>query len=180
MKKGRKLIYKNKAVTLEERKVRANDGSWINGYAVMSLVNGVSIVPVLTIKGKKHIMMVKQWRPAMGVRLIEIPAGGIEKGETPERAARRELKEETGLSAEKLVKIGPVFMAPGRIVEKQFGFIAECRPRIGKQRPDHTENIHRVLVTAEKVRQLLKKHQIKDLKTKALLYDTLAYLNMLH
>jgi ADP-ribose pyrophosphatase len=56
---------------------------------------------------------VRQERPAAGRELWEIPAGKLEPGESPEEAARRELREETGLAVENLVPLGAIYPTPG-------------------------------------------------------------------
>jgi len=61
-------------------------------------------------------------------------------------------------------------------VETQFHFIAECHPTVSPQQLDSSENMTRRLFTMGRVRRMLQQRQIVDLKTKALLYDALDYL----
>lgn len=68
---------------------------------------------VLALDTRGRILLVRQRREAAGKDLWEIPAGKLEPGEAPEEAARRELLEETGLSAKELVPLGAIYPTPG-------------------------------------------------------------------
>lgn len=70
-------------------------------------------VAVLVLDRAGRVLLVRQERPAAGRELWEIPAGKLEPGESPEEAARRELREETGLAVENLVPLGAIYPTPG-------------------------------------------------------------------
>lgn len=95
-------IYEGAILNLRKDTVTAPKGT---AYREIVEHNGaVAIVPV-TEEGK--LVMVRQFRYPSGKILLEIPAGKIDKGETdPEKTARRELKEETGYTAETLHYLG--------------------------------------------------------------------------
>ncbi len=97
-------IYEGAILNLRRDTVTAAGGQ---AYREIIEHNGaVAVVPV-TDDGK--IVMVEQYRYPMGRVILEIPAGKIDKGETdPLGAAERELKEETGYTAEKLVYLGKI------------------------------------------------------------------------
>ncbi len=61
----------------------------------------------------EHVLLVEQYRKAVEAKTLEIPAGTIEAGETPEACAARELEEETGYRATKLYKLIEFFPSPG-------------------------------------------------------------------
>jgi ADP-ribose pyrophosphatase len=67
---------------------------------------------------------VRQYRHAAGQELLELPAGALEPGEPPEACARREIREEIGMAAEKIQKIGEFFLAPGYSTEYMHVFLA--------------------------------------------------------
>lgn len=62
---------------------------------------------------KGELVLVRQYRHALGRRLLELPAGRLERGEAPIAAAKRELEEETGLSAREWKDLGAIVPAPG-------------------------------------------------------------------
>jgi ADP-ribose pyrophosphatase len=68
----------------------------------------VAVVPVIG----DHVFCVEQYRPAVQKVLIEVPAGRPEANERAEETAHRELREETGLDARELVRVGTVYGSP--------------------------------------------------------------------
>ncbi len=73
----------------------------------------------------EHVLMVEQYRKAVGVKTLELPAGTIEPGESPEACAARELVEETGYRAKKLYKLIEFFPSPGISSEIIHIFMAD-------------------------------------------------------
>lgn len=174
--KRTRTIYRNHHISLVEVDVPLPHGGTIHRFPRITHDNGVIVVPIVIDRGKKYIMLLEQWRAAMDMRVLEVPGGGMLDGESPRDAAVREVREEAGLTVERLVEIGPVFPAPGWDVETQFHFIAECHARVRDQKLDVTENIRLRPTPLGEVRKMLARREIKDLKTKALLYDALDYL----
>lgn len=97
-------IYEGAILNLRRDTVMAAGGQ---AYREVVEHNGAVAVVPITNEGK--VVMVKQYRYPMGRDVLEIPAGKIDKGESdPEGAAMRELKEETGYTAEKLQYLGKI------------------------------------------------------------------------
>lgn len=117
---GSRRIYEGKIVNL-----RVDDVTLPNGKPgkreVVEHGGAVAIVPM---KDKNTVLMVRQFRLAAGKALLEIPAGGINAGETPEECARRELAEEIGMVPGRLIPLFAAFPAPGYTTEKIWGFLA--------------------------------------------------------
>jgi ADP-ribose diphosphatase len=80
----------------------------------------VGLIPVTD---NNDIFLVFQYRHAIGRNLLEIPAGKIEKGESPEQAAIREMKEEIGYTGNVYPFI-QLFLAPGYDTERMYIFVA--------------------------------------------------------
>lgn len=107
------MIFEEKKISSE----RIYEGAILNlrrdtvtvpsGTAYREIVEHNGAVAIVPIKDDGKIVMVKQFRYPSGQVLLEIPAGKIDKGETiPENTARRELREETGYTAEKMRYLG--------------------------------------------------------------------------
>ncbi len=121
-------------------------------------------VCVLPVNERGELLLVKQWRRPTQKILLELPAGGLEKGEKPDLAAGRELREETGFRAEKLTSLGGFFSAPAFCTEYLHFFLAE--DLIYDPLPqDVDEAIDLVTLTLDNALQMIDNGTICDLKT---------------
>ena len=118
---------------------------------------------ILCEKGGK-IAFVKQYRYAYGKEVLEIPAGKLEAGEDPLNAAKRELKEETGVSAEKFEKIAEVYPSPG--YTNEIIHVYRAYPvSVGEASPDPDEFLSVLWIGEEQAGKMLKNGEISDAKT---------------
>jgi len=113
-------IFEGKIFKVRKDKVLISDGS-IHPREIVEHNGGVAVVPV-TDNG--DVLMVRQFRYAVGKELLEIPAGKLEEGEEPSECARRELSEETGCTASKWVYMGEMYPTPGYCQETLHIFLA--------------------------------------------------------
>ena len=85
-----------------------------NGRTVdLDLVRHPGAAAVVPFLDENRILMIRQYRFATGGEILEIPAGKLDPGETPETCAARELLEETGYRAGRLEKLGAIWTSPG-------------------------------------------------------------------
>jgi ADP-ribose pyrophosphatase len=89
---------------------------------------------------KNYVILVMQYRRAAGKMLLEIPAGKMEKGETPRKAAIREMVEEIGYSG-KLTPLTRWYLAPGYSTELMHVFVATNLRKVERGPLDDDENI---------------------------------------
>ena len=88
--------------------------------------SGASAVVPLVVSGEKpHVLLIRQYRYAANGFIYEVPAGRLNAGETPESCATRELKEETGYTAEVFRKLTTIYTTPGFTDERIHLFVAE-------------------------------------------------------
>ena len=107
-------IYKGRVVQLRVETVSLPDGQ----TKIREIVHhpGAAAIVALTNKDEgedREVLLVEQYRKAVESKTLEIPAGTLEEGESPEECARRELIEETGFQASKLDKLVEFYPSPG-------------------------------------------------------------------
>lgn len=89
-------------------------------YAVRTL----DYVSVFALTAEREIVMVRQYRPVVEHHTLELPSGHVEKNESPEESARRELLEETGYRADRMVLLGALLSDTGRLENRMWAFFA--------------------------------------------------------
>ena len=155
-----KQIYEGRRVSLRVDKVVLPGGRETT-REIASYPDCVAIVAVDT---GDNVILVRQYRHAVGRELLELPAGGIEPGETPEESARRELEEETGYRAGEMERIGGAYTAPGYSTEFMHLFLAtELEP--GPSRAEDDEVIQVVPVPLSRVEGLVTSGEVCDGKS---------------
>ena len=110
------------------------------------------------------VLLVRQYRKPIEAELLEVPAGGIEPGESPRDAVIRELREETGHTAGTLQHLQSFYMSPGYCTEEMHAYLAtDLRP--AALDPDYDENIQVVRVPLSQIHDLLRRGEIRDAKS---------------
>jgi ADP-ribose pyrophosphatase len=130
-------------------------------------------VVILPFLNDSEILLIRNRRIALGgERLIELPAGTLEKGEDPINCAGRELVEETGYLAGRLQPLGNFFTSPGVLSEKIYAYAAYDL-EIAKVDPDEGEEIETRPVAFDEAIEMIRDNRIHDGKTIAtiLMYD---------
>lgn len=156
---GSRLVYAGRVINLRVDTVEVSGR--IVGREVVEHRGAVAILP-LTQSG--DVVLIRQYRHAVGESLIEIPAGTLEPGETPEECARRELREETGMTAERLDPICSFYLAPGYSSELLHLFVAQVGPAVG-QRLDKDESIEVLVKPLGEAIHMAERGEIRDAKT---------------
>ena len=110
------------------------------------------------------VALVKQWRYPLGRYSLEIAAGRIERGHTPEQTAKRELEEELGYRARDLQKVGEFFVAPGYCEERLYVYLATGL-EASEQNLDDDEEIEVVRIPFAEALALVQSGQIDDAKS---------------
>ena len=87
-------------------------------------LNTLDYVCIVAVNREGELLLVRQSRPALGEMTLEIPSGHVERGQTPEQAARAELLEETGHEAERLDFLTNLSPDTGRLTNRLWCFFA--------------------------------------------------------
>lgn len=139
------------------------------GELQAEIVRHPGSVVIVPLTAENEILLVRQYRPAIGMWAWELPAGSLKPGEDVEHAARRECQEETGQVAARLERLGSFFPTPGYCDEQMtfFTAIGLRAPRAGDEEAhqDEDEDIEVRPFSREKLRQMIASGEIIDLKT---------------
>jgi ADP-ribose pyrophosphatase len=120
-----------------------------------------------------NVLLVNQYRQAIGKELLEIPAGGIDPGEDAETAVRREMREETGFLPRRVERLGGFYSSPGFCTEYLHLYLATDFVSSPLYAED-TEIIKLVRVSTSQILELISSGRICDAKSIA---GLLTYLN---
>ncbi|MDD3839174.1 MAG: NUDIX hydrolase [Clostridia bacterium] len=155
-----KKIFDGKIIKLKVDTVLLPDGK----KSTREIVNHPGAVAILPLTDKNELIMVKQYRKPIERVLLEVPAGKLDEDELPEECAERELEEETGLTAEKLINLSSIYTTPGFSDEVIHLFIATGLKK-GRANSDDDEFLEVVKIPFNKVMEMIEQNLIMDSKT---------------
>lgn len=150
-------ICKRPWLTARRDTVRLPDGRVNPEYYVLEYPEWVNVIAI-TRDGK--FVMERQYRHAVEMTCYELPCGVMEKGETPEQAAKRELEEETGYIGGTWKELMSICQNPGSMNNFTHCFLAVDVVPEGKVHLDSTEELQVHLLTREEVLWLLRENKI--------------------
>ena len=159
-----RTIFTGRALRLDVLDVELPDGR----RSTREIVRHCGAVVVLGERPDGRIVMVRQYRKAVDEILLEMVAGGLEPGEAPEAAARREMAEESGYVCDELTPLGVIVACPGYSEERQHLFHARVGLAPGAPRPDFDENLAPVALTPDEVEAAITSGELKDSKSLAI------------
>lgn len=144
---------------VKKEKVKLPDENIIDYYSV----HIKEVVSVLAITDKNEVLLCEQYRHPVKEIVNDFPAGLVEEGENLEKAARRELEEETGYTAKKLKKLGTYYPTAGVSNMKIHYFLATGIKKEKEQKLDPSEFINVKLVPLEELTKKILKGKHKDM-----------------
>jgi ADP-ribose pyrophosphatase len=168
-------IYDGRVINLRVDQVVAETGRPTT-REVVEHRGAAAIVPVLD---KDSVVLVRQYRYAIASDLLEIPAGTLERGESPMDCAKRELEEETGYKCGELEKILECYIAPGYSTEKIHFFMARQLVRT-KMRNEEDEQIKIEVMPIVSALEKIRCGKIQDAKTVCALYRAIELISPGH
>ena len=124
-------------------------------------------VTLVAVAADGDLLFVRQYRHPAGRDLLELPAGTLDAGETPEQCAERELQEETGYRPARIERLGAFYLAPGYDTEYQHVFL--CTELSESRLEGDEDAIELVRLTLDEALTLVARGDIEDAKTAAAL-----------
>ena len=161
-------IYDGRIISLRVDQVVTGNGRPTT-REVVEHRGAAAIVPLLD---GNNVILVRQYRYAIASDLLEIPAGTLERGESPYECARRELEEETGYRCGELEKMLECYVAPGYSMEKIHFFLARQLVR-AQMRTEEDEQIKIEVLPIVSALEKIRSGEIQDAKTVCALYRAL-------
>ncbi len=162
---GGRRAYSGRIVSLDVDAVRFPDGS-VGEIELFRHPGASGVVPFLSdpFSPDPQILLIRQYRYAANGFLYEIPAGRLDPGEEPLECARRELREETGCTAESVQFMCTMFPTPGFCDERIHIFMAEGLTH-GEPGREADEFMEVETMPLSRALEMVEKGQIQDGKT---------------
>ena len=161
-----RTIYRGRIFTVQAETITLPSGRDFTADVVRH-PGSVVIIPVTS---KGEVILVRQYRHAIGRSAWELPAGSLKPSEDVEAAARRECHEEVGLVADRLTRLGSFFPTPGYCDEEMNFYRADGlrEPTADETaRPDEDEDIETRAFSQADLQRMIAAGEIIDLKTVA-------------
>ena len=168
-----RIVYKNPWISVKEDKVVRPDGK--DGiFGVVEMKPGVSVLPI---DNEGNVYLTKEYHYAVERETIEAISGGIDNEEDNIEAAKRELKEETGIIASEFIDLGVVDPFTTVVVSPNYMYLAKGL-EFSEANPEGTENIKIVKVSIQKAIQWVLESKITHGATTTLILKAKNYLGL--
>ena len=167
-----KDIYQGRIIKLRVDTVQLPSGR----TTTREIVEHEDAVCVVPIDENNNVLMVRQYRKAAQLNLLEVPAGGVEAGETPDETALRELQEEVSVTSGSLRRLSGFWVSPGWATEFMHAYLAtDLTPASLPADDDEYISVERVPL--DSIPGLIESGEIQDSKSIASLLLALRVLN---
>ena len=147
---SRRTVFSCPVFNVEERLCRSPEKN-MKSFTVLDAPDWAIIIPVLETTRGREFVMVRQWRHGARELSLEFPGGVFERGENAEAAAARELREETGLKAGNIEKLGEFNPNPAIMSNQVHFFLAQDLESPSEQDLDEDEYLEVKTVPWEEV-----------------------------
>lgn len=166
------VLMKGRAFAIRRDYLKTPDGR----ETKLDIIEHGGSVVIIPVDAHGNILFVRQYRHATGGDLLELPAGTLDEDEDPEVCAAREIREETGMAAGSLKKLGEFYLAPGYSDEFMIVYLATELSDSPLDADDDEFLTLEAVPIAEAIR-MAERGQIPDAKSLAALFLAKPFLN---
>lgn len=163
----KKEIFSGKVIHVTEEIAELEDGT----KAVREVVGHPGGVCIAALTENDELLFVRQFRYPYKEVLLELPAGKLEKGQSPLENGKRELLEETGAVGKEYMTLGQVYPSPGYCGEIIHLYFCKV-DRFEKQQLDEDEFLNVEKIPLKKAVEMVLNHEIADAKTQTAVLKT--------
>ena len=157
-------MYDGKVFDVDRDKVRMPNGREVT----VDVVRHPKSVVLIPVPEPGSVILIKQYRYPVNAFLWELPAGSVDKGESPEQAARRECHEEIGQVPETIVRLAMMYPTPGYCDEEMVFFrLSNLETPAEAAAMDEDEDIEARTFELREARDMVRRGEITDMKTVA-------------
>lgn len=159
---SRERVFDGKVFDIDRDEVRLPHGRTVK----VDIVRHPKSVVLVPVPEAGHVILIRQYRHAVGRWLWELPAGSVDEGESPEHAARRECHEEIGQVPDTIVRIGALYPTPGYCDEEMVFFrLSGLSEPTEAAAVDEDEDIEARTFTLREARDMVRRGEVTDMKT---------------
>ena len=157
---NRQIVHRGRKIQVAVETSPGLDGNLIQRDVVIH-PGAVAILPLVD---ENHVCLLRNRRPVVGETLLEIPAGTLEPGESPDLAGPRELAEETGYQAARWEKLAEFYPSPGVLSERTHLYLArDLTP--GPMNLEQDEDLEPCVIPWAEEEQMALNGTLRDAKT---------------
>jgi ADP-ribose pyrophosphatase len=158
-------VFSGLVIDIEQMEVEIGQRG-CHTYQIIRHPGGAGVLPV---HNDGTVSLIRQLRPAVDAVMLEIPAGRLSPAELPAECARRELREETGITAVTLIPLGMVYSSPG-VFDEVIHLFAATGISQGDAQPEADEEIEVLRLPLSEALQMASDGRISDAKTLAAIF----------
>lgn len=157
-------VYDGKVFDVDRDRVRMPNGREVT----VDVVRHPKSVVLIPVPEPGHVILIRQYRYPVNGFLWEFPAGSVDEGETPERAAARECHEEIGKVPSTIVRLAAMYPTPGYCDEEMVFFrVSSLEEPTEAAALDEDEDIEARTFELREARDMIRRGEIVDMKTVA-------------
>lgn len=159
---SRERVFNGKVFDVDRDRVQMPNGREVT----VDVVRHPKSVVLIPVPEPGQVILIRQFRYAIGAWLWELPAGSVDEGESPDQAAARECHEEVGKVPQTVVRLGALYPTPGYCDEEMIFYrLSNLEDPTSEAALDEDEDIETQVFDLREAREMVRRGEIVDMKT---------------